>query len=60
MATETNNGTGTVIAWLVVLVILAAVAVGFLLQGLFGLTVVMMATVPVIYLTLIALTAGKI
>lgn len=60
MTTHSKENPGEVMAWIIVALIFAAVVVGFLLGGVFGVTMVMLAVVPVIYLVLILLTAGKL
>ena len=46
-------------AFLLALLIVAALAVGFLLKGLSGVGLVMVAIVPVIYVVLVMISVGR-
>lgn len=50
---------GEVWAFVLAAVIVAALAVGFLLNGLAGVGVVMVALVPVIYIALVTISVGR-
>lgn len=54
-----KSNPGEMGAFLLALVLVAALALGFVFSGVAGVTMVMVALVPVIYLVLITVSVGK-
>ena len=54
-----RSNPGEMGAFLLALVLVAALAIGFVLNGVAGLTMVMVVLVPVIYVALILISVGK-